>query len=116
MFNVKDTRATSLTSFSCLYCLLWTYFTPFSSISIVEFDQVNVCCAGTRHFSGAFLVAFAQMLLVGKFFLQGSVGKKLGKSWEKRKAYYVLTQSVYTCSKLTVETLEQGVKYVQSQL
>ena len=25
-----------------------------------------------------------------------------------------LTQSAFTCSKLTIETLEQGVKYVQS--
>ena len=24
------------------YCWLWTYFTPFSSVSIVEFQQVNV--------------------------------------------------------------------------
>ena len=25
----------------------------------------------------------------------------------------MLTQSAFTCSKLTIETLEQGVKYVQ---
>ena len=34
---------TSISSFWCLYCLLWTYFTPFSSASIVDFEQVNVC-------------------------------------------------------------------------
>ena len=28
--------------------------------------------------------------------------------------YSIATQSVFTCSKLTIETLEQGVKYVQS--
>ena len=27
---------------------------------------------------------------------------------------YVDTQPAFTCSKLTIETLEQGVKYVQS--
>ena len=27
---------------SCLYCQLWRYFTPFSSVSIVDFKQVNV--------------------------------------------------------------------------
>ena len=27
---------------------------------------------------------------------------------------YQSTQSEFTCSKLTIETLEQGVKYVQS--
>ena len=26
----------------CFYCLLWTYFTPFSSISVVDFEQVNI--------------------------------------------------------------------------
>ena len=26
----------------CFYCYLWTYFTPFSSLSIVDFGQVNV--------------------------------------------------------------------------
>ena len=39
--NNKDTRTTSLASFWCLCCLLWTYFTPCSSVSIVNFEQVN---------------------------------------------------------------------------
>ena len=39
--NNKDTRTTSLVSFWCLYCYLWTYFTPCSSASIVNFEQVN---------------------------------------------------------------------------
>ena len=26
----------------CFYCWLWTYFAPFSSVSIVDFEQVNV--------------------------------------------------------------------------
>ena len=29
-----------LTSFWCLYCWLWAYFTPFSSVSIVDFEQM----------------------------------------------------------------------------
>ena len=28
-------------SFWCLYCQLWTYFTPCSSVSIVNFEHVN---------------------------------------------------------------------------
>ena len=33
----------------------------------------------------------------------------------KLKFYHVVTsQPAFTCSKLTIETLEQGVKYVQS--
>ena len=35
--NNKDTRTTLVTSFWSLYCLLWSYFTSFSSASIVEF-------------------------------------------------------------------------------
>ena len=40
--NKKDTRTKRLQAlFWCLYCLLWTYFTPCSSVSIVNFEQVN---------------------------------------------------------------------------
>ena len=33
---------------------------------------------------------------------------------ELKETVSVLTQPASTCSKLTIETLEQGVKYVQS--
>ena len=36
------------------------------------------------------------------------------KGNEKLVTLTVLTQSVFTCLKLTIETVEQGVKYVQS--
>ena len=39
--NYKNTR----TSFWRFYCSLWTYFTPFSSVSIVHFEQANVSWA-----------------------------------------------------------------------
>ena len=40
MFKVKykKNRIASWTSFRCF----WTYFTPFSSVSLVDFEQVNV--------------------------------------------------------------------------
>ena len=38
----KNTRTTSLMSFWCFYYWLGTYFTPFSSVSIIDFEQVNV--------------------------------------------------------------------------
>ena len=38
----KNTRTTSKTSLWCFYCYLWTYFTAFSSITIVDFEEVNV--------------------------------------------------------------------------
>ena len=40
--TLKTTRTTSLTSFCCFYCWLWTDFTPFSTVCIVDFEQVNV--------------------------------------------------------------------------
>ena len=39
--NNKETRTTSLTSFWFLYCWHWTYLTPCSSASIVNFEHVN---------------------------------------------------------------------------
>ena len=35
--------STSSTSVWCPFCWLWTYFTPFSSVSIADYEQVNVC-------------------------------------------------------------------------
>ena len=44
MFKVdnKNFRATSLASFWRFYCQFETYSTPFSSVAIVEFEQLNV--------------------------------------------------------------------------
>ena len=38
----EETRMTPLTSCWCLYCLLWAWLAPFSSVSVVDFGQVNV--------------------------------------------------------------------------
>ena len=38
--NNKDTRVLPLTLFWVLYCLLWTYFTSYYSIFIVNFEHV----------------------------------------------------------------------------
>ena len=40
--NNKDTRMTPLVSFWCLYCYLLKYFTPCSSVSIVNFKYLNM--------------------------------------------------------------------------
>ena len=39
--NNKDIKTTPMASFWCLYCKLWTYFTPCSSVSMVNFEHVN---------------------------------------------------------------------------
>ena len=38
--NNNDTRTTPMASFVCLYCKLWTYFTFFSGVFIVNFEQL----------------------------------------------------------------------------
>ena len=38
--NNKDSRTKPIASFRCLYCLLWSYFTPCSTVSIVNFEHV----------------------------------------------------------------------------
>ena len=37
-----NTIMTALTLFWCFYYILWIYFTPVSSVSFVDFEQVNV--------------------------------------------------------------------------
>ena len=39
--NNKDTRTTSMASFWYLYCKLLTYFTPCSSVSIVNVERAG---------------------------------------------------------------------------
>ena len=41
--NNKDTRMSLMTSLWYLHCYFRAYVTPFSSVSIVNFVQVNVC-------------------------------------------------------------------------
>ena len=40
--NNRNTRATSVTSCWCFFCLLWTHFTTFRSVSIVDLERLNV--------------------------------------------------------------------------
>ena len=42
--NIKDTRKNTIASFWCLHCYLWTYLTPFPSVSAVTFEYVFVSC------------------------------------------------------------------------
>ena len=42
-YNNKNNRVTSLMLFWCFCCWLWRKLTPFSSIFIADFEQVNDC-------------------------------------------------------------------------
>ena len=47
---------------------------------------------------------------LGNIFINGPYAKMGFMIWTN----CTLSQSAFTCSKLTIETLEEGVKYVQS--
>ena len=53
-------------SFWCLYCWLWTYFTPYSSVSTVNFEQVN---AGWDHLRQGLIYAIIS-LIIEKYFIE----------------------------------------------
>ena len=55
------------------------------------------------------VLVFSEAYLLWNFFLEKYCWKLLIISVEK-----ALSQSAFTCSKLTIEILEQGAKYVQS--
>ena len=47
--NNNDTGKTQLANCWCPYCYLWTHFTPCSSVSIVNFEQVNADWVNIDH-------------------------------------------------------------------
>ena len=51
--NNKDIRTKSMTSFWFLYCQLWTYFTPCSSVSVADLEQLIT--SGVISFKGIVL-------------------------------------------------------------
>ena len=68
---------------------------------------------------GAVLLAFVYMYLQytpqAKTINTQETERKLNvHEMIRRRAERVLSQPAFTCSKLTIETLEKGVKYVQS--
>ena len=44
----RDFRTMSLTSFWCLYCKLWTSFTYYLGISLVNLEHINPCWEGLQ--------------------------------------------------------------------
>ena len=42
--NNKDNKTKPLVSFWCLSTQLWTYFTPCSSVAVVNFEHVDADC------------------------------------------------------------------------
>ena len=49
-----------------------------------------------------------------KLALKGLTGLEISLLQGNERSLPQLSQPTFTCSKLTIETLEQGVKYVQS--
>ena len=67
-------------------------------------------------------MTFVQLIIAREiFFFKNQAENKAGRPVRdtflfllKQKLSFTISQSAFTCSKLTIETLEQGVKYVQS--
>ena len=61
------------------------------------------------------LVTFTEEILNGKLYFLCSVNVYLGTTMVSARRYFgISTTTAITCSKLTVQTQEQAVKYVQS--
>ena len=124
-FNNKDTRTTPMAVFWCLCLWLWRYFFPFSSVSIANFEHVianwvysNKLGISTR-FTPIFLFCIPgknSEKTIGFLALSGGTKNRI-LVWNglngmiRRSCWYPIA---ITCSKLTIETVEQGVKYVQN--
>ena len=124
--NNKNPRTSSLPLFLCFCCELWTYFTPFSSASIVDFQQVNISWYSillvfvVYHISVAWRGA---LWVVLKTVIKASQRIKLLRSlfypsWHCSQVVikntttyvgYLASQLTFTWSKSTIETLRKWV-------
>ena len=64
----SDNKNNRTTPFWCFYCYLWTYFTPFSSNSTVDFEQVNVSWVGSIRYKIHLINLFTNRSLLRKYF------------------------------------------------
>ena len=70
-------------------------FKPFSTVSIVDFEQVNVNCV---HFFNMRKISLENREVIRVILLMGGAF-----------TFEVITQQTRTCLKSTIETLEKGV-------
>ena len=75
--------------------LTMNMFKPFSTVSIVDFEQVNVNCV---HFFNMRKISSENREVIRVILLMGGAF-----------TFEVITQQTSTCLKSTIETLEKGV-------
>ena len=75
--------------------LTMNMFKPFSTVSIVDFEQVNVNCV---HFFNIRKISSENREVIRIILLMGGAF-----------TFEVITQQTSTCLKSTIETLEKGV-------
>ena len=86
MFKVNNKHTwMKSTLFSCFYCKFWTYFTFFSTVSIVDCEQVHVSWAWLQKVSNLMALNFAYHLSWCKCLI--------AKLWFLSKAHWKLKQS-----------------------
>ena len=118
---------TSMTSFWCFYCWLWTYFTAFSRVSIVDSKLINVSCV----FLLIFILLPVQLYWnnIGSNYSLFNLLIYLNIFWSQKKPLnlfslsltcnliihlILLTRQTVTCPNSTIATLEKDPKYVHS--
>ena len=111
----KDNRTTSLAFFWCLYCELWTYFTPCSNCSIVNFKHLIAvwlvlfylwstlsiywlrCCG---HADCFYLLVFSQIVFIYLIFC---------------RLFFLIRNSPMIFSSSKTSFYRGGTEYVKSQ-
>ena len=81
--KIPERRHWPLASFWHLYCQFWTYFTPCSSVSIVNFEHVKAGCVETRRLYYIITCCFfLWMLRLNIIKVKSNFGKE-NRSWKK---------------------------------
>ena len=82
LFKVNNTNTKTRCNCQKVYCQLWTYFTTCSSVSIVNFEQVNVDWGTTFYFPVLLIFALQTILpfsLHGFFLLSSSQNQMISR-------------------------------------
>ena len=78
------TQERRLALFWCLYCWLWTFFTPCSSVSVVNLEQVNADWAGRgifRTLPNNLDGRFCKSIFAKSAFIDNWQDSKYGPAW-----------------------------------
>ena len=108
--NNKDTRPTPMASFWCLYYQLCTYFTPSSSVSIVNFEHVIAGWEQIFKLKKGYLIQFIDRCI--KQFLQKLNVTKAVQDTDNKKQLLIVLPFLDSKSFLVRKRLENCIKNI----